>query len=672
MLDSFGIRALAERLATSERRIVFLVGSGISTGCETAGIASTAEFVELVRAELQPSPETVAEFESCVAGKSNPYQAAFAFLLHHRGPNAVAKVVRAGVLKAYAQPKLPIGLTYEDAEKDIHGWSLTPALESLGLLVASCPEKFGRCLLTTNFDPLGEIAIRRAGGIASSVCVDSDGGLGQREGDGCQVVHLHGHWLYGDTLHTSAQLTWPRPRLAAALRELLKETTLVVMAYGGWDDVFSQALVDVLAEARSGVELLWTFRGEYLAKEQAANPRLFERLSSGLSTGRALLYTGVDANAFLPNQLEPRLQRELDSKPGRTALVAVSPPERPLVRILPLPIKTAFGKEPQEAEAERLALTEPSRHDGSELEHFEEKDAYLLVTAARDLAWIGLKIRLSDPLLIGRGDDVQLRLPWTEVSRKHTRVVRRLTKWVISDLGSSNGTFVNSRRIQHPVALNDNDRVRIGGVVLTFMSARLYSVAAPLLDELHRRRTMDPLGIGGTRELADNYIAGMCSRQEGGVAVFLHVLGLERQNAAGTTRAGDELLKGILTIARNAIEGDEILCRYRGPRFVIICPGSEARAASASERVLNRIIEGVVELDLEGQQLSVQTGVSPIGAGPATSLDALFDVAFRLAPPHQPSIDRRPAPVSTDVPGADSSAAVEPPTVVGGPDALLE
>ena len=54
------------------------------------------------------------------------------------------------------------------------------------------------------------------------------------------------------------------------------------------------------------------------------------------------------------------------------------------------------------------------------------------------------------------------------VSSKHARVARTAEGFVIEDLKSRNGTFVNGERVTDKRILEDNDVVRFGRVILTF------------------------------------------------------------------------------------------------------------------------------------------------------------------------------------------------------------
>lgn len=80
----------------------------------------------------------------------------------------------------------------EDLESDGKSWRMPGSVRALGALLVTRPELFGRRILTTNIDPLLEIAIRRAGGRAETRLVGDDG---TPPDDGTVLVHhLHGYW----------------------------------------------------------------------------------------------------------------------------------------------------------------------------------------------------------------------------------------------------------------------------------------------------------------------------------------------------------------------------------------------------------------------------------------------------------------------------------------------
>jgi pSer/pThr/pTyr-binding forkhead associated (FHA) protein len=66
--------------------------------------------------------------------------------------------------------------------------------------------------------------------------------------------------------------------------------------------------------------------------------------------------------------------------------------------------------------------------------------------------------------VIGRRQDCDLMIPLGEISRKHCRIIKEADTLRIEDLGSSNGTYLNGKRIQEAV-LSAGDTVQVGPVV---------------------------------------------------------------------------------------------------------------------------------------------------------------------------------------------------------------
>ncbi|MEU7555733.1 DUF1707 and FHA domain-containing protein [Streptomyces sp. NPDC044571] len=70
----------------------------------------------------------------------------------------------------------------------------------------------------------------------------------------------------------------------------------------------------------------------------------------------------------------------------------------------------------------------------------------------------------AQPLRIGRDPGSGLRLTDETVSRVHAELGLRNGMWVLTDLGSSNGTTVNGRRVTGSIAVRDGDQVGFGRV----------------------------------------------------------------------------------------------------------------------------------------------------------------------------------------------------------------
>jgi hypothetical protein len=129
-------------------------------------------------------------------------------------------------------------------------------------------------------------------------------------------------------------------------------------------------------------------------------------------------------------------------------------------------------------------------------------------------AW-GRVHHLARSTLIGRDPTVDgFVLLDSTISRRHAMLELRHDTWMLADLGSSNGTFVEGRAVTTETPLRDGERVRFGGVSLFFLASggvRLeddpstlggYTVRGPLASDGKHEQTIiielrEPTGGGG-------------------------------------------------------------------------------------------------------------------------------------------------------------------------------
>jgi hypothetical protein len=85
---------------------------------------------------------------------------------------------------------------------------------------------------------------------------------------------------------------------------------------------------------------------------------------------------------------------------------------------------------------------------------------------------------------VGRAAGNQIVVTSKRVSRKHARLLRQGWRVILEDLGSTNGTYLNGERVRTRVELRDEDRVKVGDVVLTFHDPNVTfpETALPTLD----------------------------------------------------------------------------------------------------------------------------------------------------------------------------------------------
>ena len=289
----------------SGKQVVFVVGAPLTApkSPDELGVADVIGVISLIRETFRADPAQLHVLDREIATATNAYDAAFLFLQGRRGQDAANLIVRSAVIGALQHNRKQtidirraVSADLDRQEERTDDWELGPAVTALGSLATLKGGPFSKSIITSNFDPLIEIAIRRAGGRPWRTVLHTDGDLAQSSAEGCQVIHIHGYWHGSDTLHVSHQLLQSRPSLTNSLLSFLREKTLVVMAYGGWEDVLTRALGALTSDQSAYPEIIWTFYDDV----PKLSPHLLETLGPGIDRSRVTLYSGIDCNIALP------------------------------------------------------------------------------------------------------------------------------------------------------------------------------------------------------------------------------------------------------------------------------------------------------------------------------------------------------------------------------------
>jgi len=85
----------------------------------------------------------------------------------------------------------------------------------------------------------------------------------------------------------------------------------------------------------------------------------------------------------------------------------------------------------------------------------------------------------KEKVTIGRSEDCDIVLAERQISRYHAQIRRTDSHYILEDLGSKNGTYVNGRQVTEPCILQDGDEIQIALCVrLNFVAAE---ATAPLV-----------------------------------------------------------------------------------------------------------------------------------------------------------------------------------------------
>lgn len=88
----------------------------------------------------------------------------------------------------------------------------------------------------------------------------------------------------------------------------------------------------------------------------------------------------------------------------------------------------------------------------------------LTVLEPADLA--GSVFPLADELTVGRAAGCQITLDDTYASQVHARIFSRDDQLFVEDLGSTNGTYLNRRKVSAPMVVSRGDQIQIGSTIM--------------------------------------------------------------------------------------------------------------------------------------------------------------------------------------------------------------
>ena len=93
------------------------------------------------------------------------------------------------------------------------------------------------------------------------------------------------------------------------------------------------------------------------------------------------------------------------------------------------------------------------------------------------------EVSLDLPVVIGRGKEAGLTVPHALVSRKHTEIYEQDGRLFVRDLGSLNGTYLNSTRIECDQPLDPNQLLTLGNITFRAVYELGPGAVSPVADE---------------------------------------------------------------------------------------------------------------------------------------------------------------------------------------------
>lgn len=246
-----------------------------------------------------------------------------------------------------------------------------------------------------------------------------------------------------------------------------------------------------------------------------------------------------------------------------------------------------------------------------ELEKAKEQDACLIVIHGKPK---GHRFFLTQSeMIIGRDPTADLCVPDQSISRKHARVCKQDGKVSIIDLNSSNGTFINDKKIPpgQPAFLVKEDMVKLGNSILKFLPAGELETLfyGSLGSAAHTDALTRIYNKGYLLEALDAEFKRAKALHHDFTLVFFDLDHFKKINDTFGHEAGDLVLKELANLIRSGyLRSRDVFARYGGEEFVILLYGMNAKtAADLSERIRSAVESHA--FIYEGKRMPVTTSI---------------------------------------------------------------
>jgi diguanylate cyclase (GGDEF)-like protein len=230
------------------------------------------------------------------------------------------------------------------------------------------------------------------------------------------------------------------------------------------------------------------------------------------------------------------------------------------------------------------------------------------------------------PTVIGRGKEAQVRIDDAGASREHARFLETEDgTYVVEDMGSTNGTFVDGKRIDRS-ALQSGDRIHIGPNVVVSFSI-VAAQAEHVAHQLYESSVRDALTrIYNRRYLVERLASefAYAKRHKTHLAVILFDLDFfKRVNDTHGHLAGDDVLREVAALVQRLVRAEDVFARFGGEEFVLLVRGIEhENVGRFAERVRSAVERLEVAYDTLVLKVTVSLGYASIHELPDDHRDA--------------------------------------------------
>jgi diguanylate cyclase (GGDEF)-like protein len=215
---------------------------------------------------------------------------------------------------------------------------------------------------------------------------------------------------------------------------------------------------------------------------------------------------------------------------------------------------------------------------------------------------------------LGRDPASEIVVSSDSVSRRHARMTMEGGRRLLTDLQSTNGTYVNDQPILSEF-LNHGDQVKVGDTIFKYLVGS--DVETAYHEEIYRMTIVDGLtGVFNKRYFIEALEKEMSRAQRYGRALSILMFDIDhfkRVNDNYGHLAGDYVLQALARLISTRARREEIFARYGGEEFVILLPETQQEGAmELAEQLRKRVASYTFVFEGEEIPITVSIGVATV------------------------------------------------------------
>ena len=261
----------------------------------------------------------------------------------------------------------------------------------------------------------------------------------------------------------------------------------------------------------------------------------------------------------------------------------------------------------------------------------------------------------QEVVTIGRDRENDIVLDSDSVSRRHARVEHRDGRIYLTDLDSTNGTYVNDD--SEPVRdcqLRRGDQVKIGDTIFKYLSGS--DVEAQYHETIFNMTITDGLTDVGNKKRLDQLVQKEIPRAvRHNRELSLLMVDIDHFKDVNDTYghlAGDSVLRDLAGILQKRLRPDDELGRYGGEEFAAVLPETSLYGAVKIAEDLRGLVEQH-RFIVEGEQIRVTVSIGAAALKPGMDAKGFFRAADEMLYKAKNSGRNRVCPSPTEVPPHD-------------------